>query len=74
MYKQVRIVAEDIWKTAFATPFGMFVSEVMQQGDTNAPLMFQHLMTTLFCDFIGRFVHVYLDDIFIYSDTLEEHE
>lgn len=74
MYEQVRIVAEDIWKTAFATPFGMFVSEVMQQGDTNVPSMFQHLMTTLFCDFIGQFVHVYLDDIFVYSDTLEEHE
>ncbi|KAL1936849.1 hypothetical protein VTO73DRAFT_6918 [Trametes versicolor] len=73
-YEQVRIVAEDIWKTAFATPFGTFVSEVMQQGDTNAPSTFQRLMTTLFRDFIGRFVHVYLDDIFVYSDTLKEHE
>ena len=23
---------------------------------------------------IGRFLHVYLDDIFIFSDTLDEHE
>ncbi|OJT05306.1 Transposon Ty3-I Gag-Pol polyprotein, partial [Trametes pubescens] len=73
-YEQVRIVAEDIWKTAFATPFGTFVSEVMQQGDCNAPSTFQRLMTTIFRDYINRFVHVYLDDIFVYSDTIEDHE
>ncbi|OJT03559.1 Transposon Ty3-I Gag-Pol polyprotein, partial [Trametes pubescens] len=73
-YEQVCIVTEDIWKTAFATPFGTFVSEVMQQGDTNALSTFQRFMTTIFRDFIGQFVHVYLDDIFVYSDMLEEHE
>ncbi|KAL7280521.1 hypothetical protein ACG7TL_005453 [Trametes sanguinea] len=73
-YEQVRIVVEDVWKTAFATPFGTFVSEVMQQGDTNAPSTFQRLMTAIFRDCIGRFVHVYLDDIFVFSDSKEEHE
>ncbi|KAJ8482182.1 hypothetical protein ONZ51_g5522 [Trametes cubensis] len=73
-YEQIRIIAEDVWKTAFATPCGTFVSEVMQQGDTNAPSTFQRLMTSLFWDCIGRFVHVYLDDIFVYSDSIEEHE
>ena len=73
-YEQVRIDMEDIWKTAFATPYGTFVSLVMQQGDCNAPATFQRLMTTLFRDFLGRFVHVYLDDIFIYSDSIEDHE
>ncbi|OJT02305.1 Retrovirus-related Pol polyprotein from transposon 17.6 [Trametes pubescens] len=53
VYEQVRIVTEDIWKTTFATPFGTFISEVMQQGDTNALSMFQCLMTTIFRDFIG---------------------
>ena len=46
----------------------------MQQGDCNAPSMFQQLMTAVFCDYITRFVHVYLDDIFIYSSSIEEHE
>ena len=73
-YEQVRIVAQDIWKTAFATPYGTFVSNVMQQGDCNAPATFQRLMTTIFRDYIGRFVHVYLDDIFVYSNSIEEHE
>ena len=42
-YEQVRIVAQDIWKTAFATPYGTFISNVMQQGDCNAPATFQRL-------------------------------
>ena len=46
----------------------------MQMGDCNAPSTFQRLMTTIFRDWISRFVHVYLDDIFIYLRSIEEHE
>ncbi len=72
-YEQIRIVAEDVWKTVFATPYGMFVSEVMQQGDTNTPSTFQRLMTAMFRDCMSRFVHVYLNNIFVVSNTKEEH-
>jgi hypothetical protein len=73
-YEQVRIEPDDVWKTAFATIYGTFISQVMQQGDCNAPATFQRLMTVIFRDHIGRFVYVYLDDIFVYSDTIEDHE
>ena len=73
-YEQVRIVPEDVWKTSFSTIFGNFVSLVMQQGDCNAPATFQQLMTTIFRDYIGVFMHVYLDDIFVFSSSIEEHE
>lgn len=73
-YKQIRIEPEDVGKTAFATVYGTFQSYVMQQGDCNAPSTFQRLMTFVFRDFIGRFVHVYLDDIFVFSSSIEEHE
>jgi hypothetical protein len=63
-----------VWKTAFASPFGTFVSHVMQQGNCNAPATFQRLMTWIFRDHLGLFVQVYLDDIFIFSDTIREHE
>jgi hypothetical protein len=63
-----------VWKTAFATIYGTFVSHTMQQGNCNTPAMFQWLMTVIFRDFIRRFVHVYLDDLFVYSDSIEEHE
>lgn len=45
----------------------------MQQGDCNAPATFQRLMTHLFRRFIGKFLHVYLDDIYIYSNSFEDH-
>ena len=31
-------------------------------------------MMAVFHDYIARFVHVYLDDNFIYSSSIEEHE
>jgi len=73
-YEQVRVRLEDVHKTAFSTIAGTYVSNVVQQGDCNAPATFQRLMTSIFRDAIGRFMHVYLDDIFIYSDSIEEHE
>lgn len=73
-YEQIRVEDDDVWKTAFATTMGTFVSLVMQQGDCNAPATFQRLMTHVFRDFIGDFVHVYLDDIFVFSDSIEDHQ
>ena len=40
-YEQVRIVPSDVHKTAFVMIYGTFVSNIMQQGDCNAPSMFQ---------------------------------
>jgi hypothetical protein len=73
-YEQICVEPSDVWKTAFATIYGTFVSHTMQQGDCNAPATFQRLMTVIFRDFIGRFVHVYLDNIFVFSDSIKEHE
>ena len=73
-YEQILIADEDLAKTAFVTVFGTFYSHVMQIGDCNAPAMFQMLMMHIFQDYLRRFVHVYVDNIFIYSDTVEEHE
>ena len=42
-------------------------------GDCNAPSTFQQLMTATFRDYIGKFIHLYLDDIFIFSNSLMEH-
>jgi hypothetical protein len=43
-------------------------------GDCNAPSTFQRLVTAIFCDIIGCYVHVYLDDMFVFSNTIKEHE
>jgi Reverse transcriptase (RNA-dependent DNA polymerase) len=61
-------------KTVFSTVFRTFKSNVMQQGDCNAPATFLHLMTAIYCDVIGIFVYAYLDNLFIFSNTLNNHE
>jgi hypothetical protein len=73
VYKQVCIKLEDVHKTSFTMVFRMHESNVMQQGNCNVPSTFQWLMTIIFHDAIGIFIHVYLDDLFIFSSTLEEH-
>lgn len=73
-YEQIRVKPEDVHKTAFSTIAGTYISNIMQQGDCNAPATFQRLMTFIFRDCIGRFMHVYLDDIFIFTNSIEEHE
>jgi hypothetical protein len=73
-YEQIRIEPNDVHKTAFSTVFGTFESNVMQQGDCNAPATFQRLVTVIFRDAIGIYVHVYLDDLFVFSYKLEDHE
>ena len=49
------------------------VSLVVQQGDCNAPATYQALMNHIFGKHISIFMDVYLDNIIIYSDMLEEH-
>jgi Reverse transcriptase (RNA-dependent DNA polymerase)/RNase H-like domain found in reverse transcriptase len=73
-YEQVWVAPEDVHKTTFSTVFGTFESNVMQQGDCNAPTTFLHLMMAIFCKVIGIFIYAYLDDLFIFSNTLPEHE
>ncbi|KAF8831165.1 hypothetical protein HHX47_DHR1000004 [Lentinula edodes] len=72
-YEQIRIVPEHVARSTVTTPDGNMVSLVIQQGDCNAPATYQALMNYLFSEYIGRFMDVYLDDIVIYSETLEDH-
>ncbi|CUA74881.1 Transposon Ty3-G Gag-Pol polyprotein [Rhizoctonia solani] len=72
-YEQIRVEEEDVPKTLFHTPMGTMVSLVMQQGDCNAGATYQSLMNHLFQAYLGVFMYVYLDDIVIFSNTVEEH-
>jgi hypothetical protein len=52
-YEQVRVEPNDVQKTVFSTIMGTYISNVVQQGDCNAPATFQRLMTSIFQDVIG---------------------
>lgn len=60
-------------KTTCVTRYGAFELLVMPFGLTNAPATFCTLMIQTFHDYLDKFVVVYLDDIVVYSSTLEEH-
>ncbi|GBG73144.1 hypothetical protein CBR_g12861 [Chara braunii] len=71
-YHQIEIQPQDRYKTAFKTRYGHFEWVVMPFGLTNAPATFQAAMTTEFRDLLDRSVLIYLDDILVYSRTLDE--
>src|SRR5438045_9330579 len=51
----------------------MYNSKVMQQTDFKSPSLFMLIINYILQAFLGIFIFVYLDNIFIYSDTLEDH-
>ena len=64
----------DEWKAAFQTNRGLYEPLVMFFGLTNSPATFQTMMDGIFEDLISEgVVVVYLDDILIFTKTLDEH-
>jgi hypothetical protein len=72
-YYQIRITQEDVPKTAFRTPFGLYHFKVLTFGLTNAPATSQSVMNDILRPYVGKFVVVYLDDILIFSKTAKEN-
>ncbi|GBG60732.1 hypothetical protein CBR_g12470 [Chara braunii] len=72
-YHQISIRPQDRYKSAFKTRYGHFEWIVMAFGLTNASTTFQATMTNEYLAMLDRFVLVYLDDILVYSWTLEDH-
>ncbi|KAF4609745.1 hypothetical protein D9613_011971 [Agrocybe pediades] len=73
-FNNVRIKQGDEWKAAFRTNRGLFEPLVMFFGLTNSPATFQTMMNDIFIELIdGNMVIVYMDDILIFTETLEHH-
>jgi len=72
-YCQTSVHPDDVKYNTIKTLFGGFTSQVMMQGDMNAPRTFVRTMGDLFHDELGKNMWVYIDDSFVFSDTFEEH-
>ena len=46
----------------------------MSFGLTNAPATFMDLMNRVFEEYLDKFIFVFIDDILVYSRTIEKHE
>src|SRR5271169_3060821 len=72
-YNRLRIALGHEWKTAFRTRYGHFEYLVMPFGLTNTPASFQSYINDAVREYLDEFCTAYMDDVLIYSNTLEEH-
>src|SRR5258707_10691946 len=72
-YHLVCIAEGDEPKTVFHTCYGSYKWRVMPFGLSNAPAAFQRFINEVLGDLMDVCMVGYLDDILIYSDSLEDH-
>ena len=73
-FHQVHLAPQDAHKTSFLTDFGHYQFQRLPFGLRNSPATFQRCMDKFLKGLQGKILFVYIDDIVIYSNTLEEHK
>jgi hypothetical protein len=73
-YHQIKIRDEDIPKTALSMRYELYEYLVMSFGLMNAPAHFMYIMNSVFMLELDKFVVGFIDDIHVYSRSMEEHE
>lgn len=72
-FHQIQVHPNSIEKTAFSTEDGHFEFLRMPFGLKNAPSTFQRMINHVLRDFINKICLVYMDDVIVFSTSLEEH-
>ena len=68
----MKIREGDEWKTAFRTHYSYFKYQVMLFGLSNASATFQGYVNKILAEKLDIFVTIYLDDILIYTEGLDQ--
>ena len=72
-YYQLKVRESDIPKKVVRTRYGHYEFLVMSFGVTNVPAAFMDLVNRVCEEYLDKFVTVFIDDILLYSRTMEEH-
>jgi hypothetical protein len=72
-YWQVGMTEDAQKKSAFCIPGGLYQFKVLSFGLCNAPGTFERLMERVLSGLSWKTCLIYLDDIIIYSSTIENH-
>ena len=72
-YWQLEVDPADRHKTAFTTKYGLFEYSKLPMGLCNAPSTFQRCMELILRGLQWKTVLIYLDDIIVFSPSIEEH-
>jgi hypothetical protein len=72
-YYQIEFKESDKIKTAFSTRQGQFQFTRMPFGLCSAPATFQRVMSSILRDFSWKTCLLYLDDILVFGNNLENH-
>jgi hypothetical protein len=73
-YHQIKIYVEDIPKVTFMMRYGLYKYLVMSLGLMNVSAHFMYLINLVFMLELDQLIVVFIDDILLYSKSVEEHE
>jgi len=72
-YYHIPLSASSRRVTAFCTPFGLYESNSLPMGISVGSQGLSRVIDELFADLKGRWVFNFLDDLVVYSSSVEEH-
>lgn len=72
-FHQIKIKESDKEKTSFSVNGAKYEFNRMPFGLKNAPSIFQRAIDDVLRPYIGKFAHVYMNDVLVFSKTREEH-
>src|SRR5260221_888729 len=72
-YEQIHVEMDSVPLMAFTTPWGTYISNVLQQGDCNGPSTFQRVVSWALREEIRLTIHVWFNDIFTGTDSVLKH-